>query len=126
MEYCIMIVELIMIVKLISMINDPEYDIDGIADHFLQIRLMCILRILGHGDVDASDFMNDVLAQFYDNAGGIAEMVVRSHHIRERIDALDAAGNTTSAIGKGVTGAYQYYRKDDVLYHKELICVVAK
>ena len=41
----------------------PEYDIAGIADPFLQIRLLRILRILGHGDADASDFMNDVLAQ---------------------------------------------------------------
>ncbi|CAI9278333.1 unnamed protein product [Lactuca saligna] len=41
----------------------PEYDISGISDPFLQIRLLRILRILGHGDADASDFMNDVLAQ---------------------------------------------------------------
>ncbi|KVH97761.1 Adaptor protein complex AP-1, gamma subunit [Cynara cardunculus var. scolymus] len=41
----------------------PEYDISGIADPFLQIRLLRLLRILGHGDADASDCMNDVLAQ---------------------------------------------------------------
>ncbi|GMY21903.1 Pyrophosphate-energized vacuolar membrane proton pump 1, variant 4 [Fagus crenata] len=33
--------------------------------------------------------------------GGIAEMAGMSHEIRERKDALDAAGNTTAAFGKG-------------------------
>ncbi|XVE75085.1 hypothetical protein DITRI_Ditri12bG0068400 [Diplodiscus trichospermus] len=41
----------------------PEYDIAGITDPFLQIRLLKLLRILGQGDADASDCMNDILAQ---------------------------------------------------------------
>ncbi|KAI3502413.1 hypothetical protein L1887_30467 [Cichorium endivia] len=41
----------------------PEYDVSGIADPFLHIRLLRLLRVLGHGDSDASDSMNDILAQ---------------------------------------------------------------
>lgn len=41
----------------------PEYDVSGIADPFLHIRLLRLLRVLGHGDADASDAMNDILAQ---------------------------------------------------------------
>ncbi|KAL8267448.1 hypothetical protein R6Q59_004792 [Mikania micrantha] len=41
----------------------PEYDISGIADPFLHIRLLRLLRVLGHGDADASDSMSDILAQ---------------------------------------------------------------
>ncbi|XP_038996044.1 AP-1 complex subunit gamma-2-like [Hibiscus syriacus] len=41
----------------------PEYDVAGITDPFLHIRLLMLLRLLGQGDADASDCMTDILAQ---------------------------------------------------------------
>ncbi|XP_039778164.1 AP-1 complex subunit gamma-2-like isoform X5 [Panicum virgatum] len=41
----------------------PEYDVSGIADPFLHIRVLKLMRILGQGDADCSEYMNDILAQ---------------------------------------------------------------
>jgi AP-1 complex subunit gamma-1 len=45
----------------------PEYDVCGITDPFLQIRILRLLRLLGAGNSEASDLMNDVLAQIATN-----------------------------------------------------------
>ncbi|CAA6657612.1 unnamed protein product [Spirodela intermedia] len=41
----------------------PEYDVAGITDPFLHIRVLRLMHMLGQDDADASEYMNDILAQ---------------------------------------------------------------
>ncbi|KAG3031618.1 AP-1 complex subunit gamma-2 [Phytophthora cactorum] len=53
--------------NLLSMGYSSEYDVSGIADPFLQVAILKLLRLLGKDNEEASEAMNDVLAQVATN-----------------------------------------------------------
>ena len=45
----------------------PEHDVTGIADPFVQVKILKLLRVLGRGDSEVSEQINDILAQVATN-----------------------------------------------------------
>ena len=40
----------------------PEYEIGGVKDPFLQVKIIEMMSRIGHGNSEASDEMSDILA----------------------------------------------------------------
>lgn len=53
--------------SLVTTNYSPEHDVSGITDPFLQVKILRLLRLLGSGDAEASETMNDILAQVATN-----------------------------------------------------------
>lgn len=49
--------------KLVTAGYAAEYDVGGVTDPFLQAKILALLRALGTGDANASESMNNILAQ---------------------------------------------------------------
>ncbi|KAI1285283.1 AP-1 complex subunit gamma-1 [Halotydeus destructor] len=63
-----MVPNLVRILKNLTMAGySPEHDVCGVSDPFLQVKILRLLRLLGRDDVEASEAMNDILAQVATN-----------------------------------------------------------
>ncbi|ESO87845.1 hypothetical protein LOTGIDRAFT_126968 [Lottia gigantea] len=60
--------QLVRILKNLIMAGySPEHDVSGVSDPFLQVKILRLLRRLGKTDLEASETMNDILAQVATN-----------------------------------------------------------
>ena len=51
--------------NMVSSSSSPEYDINGVSDPFLQVKLLELLQQFGKGNAEASEEMNDLLASVF-------------------------------------------------------------
>jgi AP-1 complex subunit gamma-1 len=67
-EYTKLVPSLVRLLRnFLSMGYSPEHDVSGITDPFTQVEILKLLRFLGKGQDEASEQMNDVLAQVATN-----------------------------------------------------------
>jgi AP-1 complex subunit gamma-1 len=78
----------------------PEHDVNGITDPFLQVKILRLLRVLGSGNAEASEAMNDILAQVSPSQSvlGIPKLTV---------SVMDQVATNTDS-GKNVGNAILY------------------
>lgn len=93
-----------------------EYDVGGIADPYLQAKILRLLAVLGHGSAEASDAMSDVLAQVATNTEGSrsAGNAILYECVRT-IMAVDSIGGL-KVLAINTLGRFLAHRDNNIRY----------
>jgi len=96
--------------------KSAEHDIAGHADPFLQCAILRLLRVLGRGDIDASDAMSDILAQIASNTDGSKNAGnAILYEAVETIIAIEAVGGLR-VLAVNILGRFLQNKDNNIRY----------